>query len=166
MSKKSQQQPAPSISPVLLQIYSAPRPHGAMQPQIKASLYAMAQNHGWALKAFHWQVYPLNFHWVEIEKNGEALALLIRHDAPIAALSPTLPPAPAFDMPIEYMDDAEITAAAKKAQAPFAILTAADLKVSLTETDRSFLRQVKTLPRPDLSWKPKEVGQLIFNSWG
>ena len=110
----------------------------------------------------HWDKYPLSFHWAELKHGERRFALLVHESSPFVALSSEIPDY--FNL--VFVDDDRFTSAAQQLNAPFRLLSAADLLQPLTEDDRAYVRALSGQHARDLKyWQPETVGDVIFNWW-
>lgn len=162
MSRNSTSKATVAVSPALLQTYRERSPQIDDRAAIARALYAIARECGWTLGEFHWSAYPMSFHWVAAAKGECRFAILLELEAPVVALSRTLPDYRNLD----FFDDAGFAAAVRRLAAKLAVLPAADLRRALTPADEAFVASLGAQFASDTKyWRPETVGDVIFNWW-
>ncbi len=143
--------------------YGAPAPQLDNKAEIMRALFAIGRASGLRVTGFQWSTYPMSFYWATVEGAAEEpRALLLATDAPIVALSATVPDY--FNL--RFIDHAAFDAAARAVAAPFQRLTAAALDQPLTRADTEYLVGLGPHMVSNLKyWKPTSVGGVIFNWW-
>ena len=163
MSRKSQSPHTPSaVSEALRLTLVSVEPQAGKRREITAAIHALARACEWEIDGFHWNTYPMSFHWAEARQGERKFGLLIHGVSPFAALSSALP----GYFNLVFFDDPAFAEAARRVHAPFAVLRASELTRPLTDADRAFVAQVSAQHERDLKyWKPDTVGDVIFNWW-
>lgn len=152
----------PAAAEALRLTHSANERQSDKRQEIAAAIYSVARACGWEVLGFHWDKYPMSFHWVELKQGERGFALVIHESSPFVALSSAIPDY--FNL--AFIDDAAFTSAVQQTSAPFLPLLAADLSRPLTDEDRAFVRTLSDQHGRDLKyWKPETVGDVIFNWW-
>lgn len=164
MAKK--RSPSPNnegVSDALARIYATRVPQIDLKQEIMSALHSIARQQRCAIKNFHWQTYPLSFHWVELDGAEGQFSLLIEEGSPFAALCRAVPP---VGEKLDFFDDQSFAEAADSIQAPFSFMPAASLGKDLTAADRAFVANLSDRHASDLKyWKPETVGDVVFNFW-
>lgn len=163
MSRKPQ--PSHDLSAVseALRLTHDPRePHVEKRREITTAICSAARTCGWDIQGFHWNTYPMTFHWAEVMQDERKFVLLIHQSSPFVALSSAVPDY--FNL--VFFDEPAFAEAAQRLAAPFKVLPASELTRPLSDVDRAFLMQLSAQHERDLNyWKPDTVGDVIFNWW-
>ncbi len=132
------------------------------QPQALTWLHAIARDLAWVLGELHWDEYPKSFHWIAVSDRDRRFAILVGREAPVVALSEALPDY--FNL--RFFDDPRLGEAIERAGAPFECLAAAELNAPSSAADRDFVARISPQYGRDLAyWRPKTIGDVIFNWW-
>lgn len=151
-----------AVSEALRLTQSTSEPQVEKRQEITTVIFSLARMCGWEIGNFHWNSYPMSFHWVEASQGDRNFALLIHEFSPYVALSSSLPDY--FNL--IFFDDSAFAEAAQRFVAPFEILRASELSRPLSDADRIFVSQLSAQHERDLKhWKPDAVGDVIFNWW-
>ncbi|MFO1018197.1 MAG: hypothetical protein U1E03_11405 [Hyphomonadaceae bacterium] len=152
----------PHAAAALRFTHSASEPQSDKRQEITGAVYNVARACGWEVLGFHWDKYPMSFHWVDLKQGERRFALLIHESSPFVALTSAIPDY--FNL--AFMDDAAFVSAVERVGAPFRSLPASDLRQPLTDEDREYVRSISDQHERDLKyWKPETVGDVIFNWW-
>src|SRR5262245_43352086 len=81
----------PAVAEALRLTHSANEPQSEKRHEITTAIYALSRACGWDVADFHWNTYPMSFHWVVLTQGERRFALLIHNSSPFVALSSALP---------------------------------------------------------------------------
>jgi hypothetical protein len=96
------------------------------------------------------------------EREGDSITMLVGGDAPVIALSATSQANEEF----RYIDDAAFSSAMSGYAPGMKVLSATELLGDLSEADVSWLRELGDEMIYNLRyWRPRSVGDVIFNTW-
>lgn len=126
--------------------------------------YAVARDCGWRVLEFHWRPVYCTLHmcFVQRQRENDSIAILIGGDAPIVALSATSHLNEAF----RYVDDAAFDTAISGYAPSVHVLPASELARELSAADVDWLRSLGEGMSYNLNyWRPRTVGEVIFNTW-
>lgn len=152
----------PPVSETLRKTHESLEPQVEKRKEITAAIYALARECRWEIGSFHWDDYPMSFHWAEVRQGERSFSLLIHEFSPFVALSAALPEY----RNLLYFDDPMFVEAAQRIGAPFGILPAGELMQPLSPADRLFVAKCSAQHERNLKyWNPKTVGDVVFNWW-
>lgn len=129
----------------------------------KTACYSGARACRGKLGGFHTpKYYPMNFMWVEVLEVPNIAAALISRSGPFVALSETTP---GYFNDLVHTSNVEF-ANAVEATRELHFLGTAILDKDLDPEDREKFSQLNRTWRYNMKhWKPKTLGQALFNCW-
>lgn len=154
-------EPAPAVSPALTAAFGPMVETADMKREIRSGLFAIARVCGWKPGEIHWRDRPMTYHWVDMERTEVRWTILIGADARLLALSRGTGGEPTMD----FTDNEEFSRAAAEHLPGFKVLRADDLLRDLSDADRAFLRQQPGMTYNLTYWRPRTVGDVVFNWW-
>jgi hypothetical protein len=139
-------------------------PSISRQREIAHALYAVARQLGWHVQEFHWNQIAKSYHWADVQHDGKEFSVLFEQGSRVTALAGRILSFPDRG----FFDDSAFGAAVEtSAYDQFIVAPAAELTRDLTEADRALIDAHPDIVWPDdmKYWKPRSVGEILFNFW-
>ena len=126
----------------------------------KQLVHAAAEGLGWAVASVTAAGTTPNFHVAHIEPPKRQVFILGHSNFPIVAFAEQVAE---IDQRLRFVDEPELASEISRLFPDVAIASSVELNRSITEHDLSQLGPADR--RQIMYWKPRTIGQLVFNWW-
>jgi hypothetical protein len=132
--------------------------------EITTALHAVSRELGWRVQEFFWNQIAKSYHWAHVQHEERQFAVLFEQGSRVTALAGRVAEYPNRG----FFDDPDFCAAAATVgDGQFVVAPHQELTSELTEADRALIDAHPDVIWPDdmKYWKPRSVGEVLFNFW-